>query len=270
MISRPCIGGDAAPVHTTAPRIFSPEYYQRLARWEQDHPWAKHMQLLALALLERYGAGAPQRALDAGCGAGHFTLLWCERHRIPVTVGLDYSCDGLRLGQQRGLRLLAAGTLSALPLRSASFDAVHCGDVLQHLAEDRAAAAMGEFARVLRSGGILVIRTAARRGLGAKKHRDSPEYRQWEPAALRAGLERCGLRVEWMSKVNWLPSLAADLDAWARPAPEGDPGLPPPELPRGPRRRLLEAYWRLEAAALLRLAWRLPGGHTLLCLARKP
>ncbi len=37
----------------------------------------------------------------------------------------------------------------------------------------------------------------------------------------------------------------------------------------GLRGALLDAYWRLEEFALLRLRLRLPGGHTLLCLARK-
>jgi hypothetical protein len=74
-----------------------------------------------------------------------------------------------------------------------------------------------------------------------------------------------------MSMINWLPSVAADLRACRRPAPVGDVGLKVALAPvDGIRRALLSSYWYLEQIALLRLGLRLPGGHTLLCLARKP
>jgi SAM-dependent methyltransferase len=252
------------------PYIFSPEYYERLERFERDHPWSQHMQRLALSLLGRYGSGAPRRVLDAGCGAGYFTQLWAGRTGAAA-VGLDSSLDGLRLAQRRGLTCLAAGSVARLPLASASVDAVYCADVLQHLDTSSAAMTLAEFARVLRHGGLLLLRTAARRGLGSKRHRDTTDYQQWEPDKLRAHLTACGLSIEWLSLVNWLPSLAADLAARRRPAPSGDVGLPAAQVfPTGVRGLALRAYWKLEAALLLGCRCRLPGGHTLLCLARKP
>lgn len=254
-----------------APHIFSPEYYERLARLEQQHPWAAYMQRLAFALLDRYSTGgAPTRVLDAGCGAGYFTRLWQEHSRIPVAVGLDSSLGAVLLSRRRRLSHLTAGSVAALPFRSGVFDAVYCADVLQHLDRRAAAETAAELARALCPGGLLLIRTAARRGLGRKKHRDAADYQQWEPEKLRAHLEPCGLRVEWMSPVNWLPSLAADLRAYRRPAPAGDVGLGVALAPAGGfRQALLEAYWWVEAFILVRLRWRLPGGHTLLCVARK-
>jgi SAM-dependent methyltransferase len=252
------------------PQIFTPEYYERLAEVEQQNPWSAHMQRLALALLERYRGGRAMTAvLDAGCGAGYFTVLWRERDRIPMAVGVDASLDGLRISRSRGLKHLSAASVAALPFCDARFDAVYCADVLQHLDTRSAAETLGELARVLRRGGLLVIRTAARRGIGAKKHRDTGDYQQWEPEKLGRLLEPCGLRVEWMSRVNWLPSLAADLRAYGRPAPAGDVGLHVAGSGGGLRDRVLAAYWRLEFAALARLGWRLPGGHTLMCVARK-
>ncbi len=254
-----------------APRIFTPEYYRRLAQAEQHNAWSAHMLRLALALLDRYGGGRPlDCVLDAGCGAGYFTQLWRDRGRIPVAVGLDVSLDGLRLCHARGLKL-AAGSVAALPFRGGRFDAIYCADVLQHLGGRTAGDTLAEFARVLRPGGLLMIRAAARRGIGAKKHRDTDDYQQWEPEKLRAMLASRRFRVEWISLVNWLPSLAADLRAYSRPAPAGDVGLPGDSAQGGGLRdSLLAAYWWLESLVLLRLRCPLPGGHTVLCVARKP
>ena len=252
------------------PRIFTPDYYEQLGRVEQLHPWSAYMQRLAFALLDLHSDGAPTQVLDAGCGAGYFTQRWQEHSRMRQALAVDSALDGLRLCRRRGLPLVAAASVAALPAPAARFDAVYCADVLQHLSREDTASTLAEFARVLRPGGLLLVRTAARRGLGAKKHRDTGDYQQWEPVKLRAQLEPCGLRVVWMSRINWLPSLVADLRAWRRPIPVGDVGLQVALAPlTGLRGGLLAAYWRLEQFFLLRLGLRLPGGHTLLCLARK-
>ena len=252
------------------PRIFTPEYYEQLGRVEQLHPWSAYMQRLAFSLFDAHSSGAPAQVLDAGCGAGYFTLRWREHSRIRVAVGVDSAVDALLVSRRHGLAQVAAASVAALPFPSGVFDAVYCADVIQHLSRPQAADTLSEFSRVLRRGGLLLLRTAARRGLGAKKHLDTADYQQWEPAKLRRGLEPCGLRVLWMSLINWLPSLAADLRAWRHPPPAGDVGLKVALAPvDGIRKAMLAAYWRSEQIALLRLGLRLPGGHTLLCLAQK-
>lgn len=95
--------------------------------------------------------------LDVGCGRGR-TFLY--RGRLPPVrvVGLDLSPharDNPNVDSQ------VRGTVETLPFPDATFDAVLCTHVAEHL--PRPEAAFGEMARVLRPGGRLLVLTPNRR-----------------------------------------------------------------------------------------------------------
>jgi 2-polyprenyl-3-methyl-5-hydroxy-6-metoxy-1,4-benzoquinol methylase len=257
-------------MNEAAPKILTPEYYQRLKAVEEQHPWALAMRTLALELLRRATGGVRQpKILDAGCGAGLFLSECSARFEGAALTGFDLSLHGLREAQKHGLRRLAAADSGELPFPAGEFDVVVCHDVLQHLTPVQARHTLQEFARVLHPGGCLLVRTAARRGLPGKKHRDSADYRQWEPRQLRAALAEQGFEVEFLARVNWLPGLLADVRALARPRPEGDAGLAlDPQSGTGLKGRLLAAYWALERRLVLNAGLRAGLGHTLFCLAK--
>jgi SAM-dependent methyltransferase len=94
------------------------------------------------------------KVLDAACGTGRFAAYLVSRgHEV---VGADNSAHMLaraRVRVPQGRFLL--GDLTALPVADDSVDIVVCALALSHLSTlDRP---MGEFARVLRPGGHLVI-----------------------------------------------------------------------------------------------------------------
>jgi 2-polyprenyl-3-methyl-5-hydroxy-6-metoxy-1,4-benzoquinol methylase len=254
-----------------APRILTPEYYERLKAVEEQHPWALAMRRLALALLRRCLNGVRQpKLLDAGCGAGLFLSKCAAELAGAELAGFDLSLYGLRAARKHGLRRLAAANSCDLPFPSGEFHVVVCQDVMQHLTAAEARQSLEEFTRVLRPDGWLLVRTAARRGLGRKKHLDSAGYRQWEPEVLAATLAEHGFEVEFLARVNWLPGLLADLRAYRSPRPQGDVGLSlDPQGGRGWQGRLLTAYWALERRLVLGTGWRPGRGHTLFCLAKK-
>ena len=98
---------------------------------------------------------AEDRVLDAACGPGTYALRFARR--VRAVVGLDYT--PAMLAKARAMALEAGianasfsrGDVAAIPFRDASFDIVACGFSLHHLANP--AAAVAEFARVLRRGG---------------------------------------------------------------------------------------------------------------------
>ncbi|MDP5071730.1 MAG: class I SAM-dependent methyltransferase [Congregibacter sp.] len=103
-----------------------------------------------------------QRVLDLGCGEGRHVIAACALDGVDA-VGVDLSLKDLATARERmdefrdgsgedsALFLLLAGDALRLPFADASFDAVICSEVLEHIPDYRSA--LAEIARVLRPGG---------------------------------------------------------------------------------------------------------------------
>lgn len=96
----------------------------------------------------------PGRALDAACGTGrHTATLVRLGHDV---IGIDQSPQMLDLAAAKVPRArFELGDLEHLPLPDAAVDLVVCGLALSHLPD--ITGAIGEFRRVLRPGGRLVV-----------------------------------------------------------------------------------------------------------------
>jgi ubiquinone/menaquinone biosynthesis C-methylase UbiE len=137
--------------------------YRKLADVE-DHMWyfyALH------GHIERAldAAGAPGiRVLDAGCGTGGLIRRLTPRHPGWRWSGIDLEPLAYALARERTVGAdIRPASVTALPFPDASFDAVVSADVLYHVDDDEAA--LREFFRVLRPGGIAVINVPAYRWL---------------------------------------------------------------------------------------------------------
>jgi SAM-dependent methyltransferase len=104
--------------------------------------------------------------LDVGCGPGNFTRSFAGRAKHATVVGLDTS----RTMLARAVSETSAPNVAyiradacALPFRDATFDAICCFAAL-YLIEDPMRA-VDEIARVLSSGGRLVLLSSCSRGL---------------------------------------------------------------------------------------------------------
>ncbi len=112
------------------------------------------MQVEQEAMLSLLPDPVGRACLDLACGTGRYMRILQERGARSV-AGLDYSYDMLAHGRRwtPDLRLAQARFLD-LPFRDESFDLVTCALAVAY--ERSLQRALGEAARVLRSGGTIV------------------------------------------------------------------------------------------------------------------
>ena len=239
--------------------------YRRMYEAEEAQWWYAGQRAIASALLAP-ALGPPRsgdrRLLDAGCGTG-FNLLALSR--LGRATGIDLAGEAVAFCRERGVRALRASLL-ALPFPDASFDVATSFDVIYHawVSDDRAAVA--EMARVVRPGGVLLVRVPALRLLWGAHDAEVQSRHRYTRGELVALLEGCGLRVERASYCNSLlfPLLLARRTLDRLLGREGsDVGFLPPPLEWAFKRALLVE------AALVRRGLSFPVGASVVALARK-
>ncbi|WP_396610918.1 class I SAM-dependent methyltransferase [Haloferax sp. S1W] len=111
-----------------------------------------------MAILTEFLDSLPEspRVLDAGCGQGTPVLTRLASEADPV--GLDFSREQVTLAAENVPDApLAQGDMTALPFGTDAFDAVVAYWSLIHVPMDDHQTVIDEFARVLRSGGRVLV-----------------------------------------------------------------------------------------------------------------
>jgi ubiquinone/menaquinone biosynthesis C-methylase UbiE len=152
-----------------------------------------------------------KRILDAACGNGRYSK-FLLRHADPDAVVTAFDLSPRMLDRARG-RLggrrvsHAVADLTRLPYADASFDAVVCGWVLEHLPDP--APGLRELARVLQAGGKLLLLSTEDTLTGALCSR-MWHCRTYNRDELRRRCGECGLRWQrelWFSPLHRLMHL---------------------------------------------------------------
>lgn len=114
--------------------------------------------------------------LDAGCARGRFLRRLASSG--AELFGVDLTEDFLQSARRNVPEAaVAGGSLSRLPFRDASFDAVFCIEVLEHLPDT--ALALDEMARVLRPDGTLLVIDKNMMGLNPRNGLPSAVWKPW-------------------------------------------------------------------------------------------
>lgn len=250
--------------------IDDPAYFDRLAEIESAHWWS-----LGLWRLERYWLESALRgrsgllALDVGGGTGLTAARLARLPGIARVIGVEPSPAALTRARQHLSSWVRATALS-LPFEDGAFDLITCLDVLQHLPEGGDRDGARELFRVLRPGGVALIRANAR-GFTRPRARSGPVYRLDELADVIAG---AGFRIRRASYANCLPALAQEMRGTlrvGRGSAGGHPAGGGLQIRMPPRwhNRLMGLVATAEAFAAGRLGLRLLFGHSTLVLAEK-
>jgi ubiquinone/menaquinone biosynthesis C-methylase UbiE len=233
---------------------------------ETNHFWFHGFRQFVAPVVAQVADGRTGlRLLDCGCGTGTNMGLLAPHGR---SVGFDLSDGGLAIAKTAG-RAVAKGDVTSMPIASDSCDVVASFDVLQCVADDRAA--LREIARVTKPGGVVVLTLAALEVLSGDHAEVWQEQRRYSPSLARERVEQAGLQVERATFMfgSLFPVIlcARVLQRMTRPfrtvRDDIDIAVPPYAV-----NWFLSVIVRAEAALARRVP--MPFGSSLLVVARKP
>ena len=176
----------------------NPDEYLNLASVEQQHWFYAGKRRIVQSWIHRCHPLKPaDRLADCGAGTGIFADEMRAACQVVAVDDFEESLQLLcaRLGKDKVLK----GSCTALPLTDNSVDVLTALDVIEHVQDDLAA--LREFRRVLRPGGIAVITVPALMSLWSDWDVALHHYRRYDAQALRKIIPP-GFEVQHFNYVN--------------------------------------------------------------------
>ena len=204
-----------------------------------------------------------RKILDAGCGTGGLIRRLMPLHPDWTWTGIDLEPLACELACARCAAEIFQGSVTALPFADGAFDAVVSADVLYHLDDDRAA--LREYCRVLKPGGMVVINVPAHRWLWSYHDVTVHARRRYARAEIAMKLREAGFDVMRCTHWNTLPLPMILLRRKLLPPPRSGSDV---QLYPRPVEALLRTAMAVERT-WLRLFGTLPLGSSILATARK-
>lgn len=165
-----------------------------------SHPGLRDDTSLIDRLMELAPAGS--RGLDAGCGGGARDVFFYWQKGYDI-YGVDAIGENIaearRLHTEIAERVAVADLRGPLGYPDASFDFILCNAVIQHIEPDTAlGVTLPEFARLLKSGGVLQLMFKVGRGVATVYDRDygaDRTFQLYDPGEVLSQLTDLGLEL---------------------------------------------------------------------------
>jgi len=175
--------------------------YENIYRNEETHFYYTSLNNLVVNLLVRERLSRFSKILDAGCGTGGLLQRLSKSY---LAEGVDISPEALKFCKIRKVKT-RMGSLEKLPHMSGLFDAVVSIDVIYHrfIRDDNKA--VSELARVIKPGGVLILRAPAFNFLKSDHDKTVMTNRRYIKEEIKELAKKAGLGVVQISYLN--PSL---------------------------------------------------------------
>lgn len=174
-------------------------HYQEIAKNQDRHWWYRGMTAINLNLLDAY---LPKKRnlkiLDAGCGPG---VMLSHLAKYGNVLGIDLSDDALKFAKARGN--VKKEDITDVKTKDGTYDLVICMDVMYHTWVKDVNKAILEFKRVLKKGGVLLIREPAYNWMRGNEDRGSLTARRFSKKDLKKSLIENGFKIKKISYVNF-------------------------------------------------------------------
>jgi SAM-dependent methyltransferase len=200
---------------------FKPEYFARLAEFEERNFWFRGRNRLIQWALRNYFPNA-KSLFEVGCGTGF--VLAGIRKNFPhmLLAGSEIFRDGLAFARAR-LPDVELYQMDArrIPFEH-EFDVMGAFDVLEHLDEDEVA--LTQMFNAIRPGGGLLLSVPQHRSLWSASDDYAMHQRRYNRGELRQKVERAGFRIE---RITSFISLLLPLMIWSRMQRKADRDFQP-------------------------------------------
>jgi SAM-dependent methyltransferase len=172
---------------------FKPEYFAKLARFEEGNFWFRARNRLIQWAMGNYFPDA-ENFFEVGCGTGF--VLKGVRETLPRMrlAGSEIFGDGLVFARARlpGVDLYQMDARQ-IPFER-EFDVIGAFDVLEHIVEDDAA--LRQMFRATRPGGGVLVTVPQHRFLWSAIDEHSMHQRRYSRAELRSKVKQAGFDIE--------------------------------------------------------------------------
>jgi ubiquinone/menaquinone biosynthesis C-methylase UbiE len=237
-------------------------HYRDVAENQDKHWWYLGMTVINNSLIKTFLYKRNNlKILDAGCGPGAMLPTLAKYGDV---VGIDISEEALKYAGKRGK--VIKGDITKLDFEDNTFDLVICMDVLYHMWVKDEIDALKEFNRVLKNGGILLLREPAYNWLRGNEDVGSLTKRRFQKRDLEDKITQSSFKMLKISYVNFflfpILLIVRILTGLSGKRGESDMSIPP-----GIINRFLFKILRTEASLLKFIS--LPFGSSIICVAEK-